>query len=764
MEFGFVILLVFGIICIIVCMIRDMKHGDREAIFHREQSKIIIQKECADHIEIIADASDFPTKSDDAGNNHYFYETKIGYPFTHVGDYFHMGDKVAYIEILREKVWTSPSTKPVHKKDTIRKIEILAPSDGYVWYDVNQYYCNNLTTICEWYEDLPALVSAHYKNTFSIVTDEKSHKVFVWDNPSFVFLFGLGIEVEVNKNKPILKFSRQYLSIEFNFDDETTLLIHPENYRHWLSKSEYDVLYSKKIKEVVCYTIEENEERYEKKNNNQVGYYVLLDKLGCLHEASRSIDFKWNPQVKEPDYKAHRDFYELICNLTERFIHLRDKLSNNLPVFTAFQKRYPETYRALDDCFNFYICVDAYRCYKGMGESMEMESICGQGLGLLIMHMISDKYSPSYLSFVRLRQMKRQLRNFMVTVEDQSSKIAKDDLFVMAPIFKDCDPELYRKYMDLLYEWSYTVATYDKYMSDTEKNFLERLKNGTEPKTNEEKPTKVIATDLDVDDVCRELNGLIGLDSVKDEVSSLVNFIKIQKSREEQGLKTSQLSYHCVFTGNPGTGKTTVARILADIYRKLGILKTGQLIETDRSGLVAEYVGQTAVKTNAVIDKALNGVLFIDEAYSLAEGGANDYGNEAITTLLKRMEDERKRLVVILAGYNENMRAFISSNPGLQSRFNRYICFSDYSAEELQQIFTSMARSNEYVLDHSARDKLKDVITTELNKKDPFFGNGRFVRNIFEKTIQKQADRLSHNGHPSKEELQMITDKDITVD
>lgn len=186
----------------------------------------------------------------------------------------------------------------------------------------------------------------------------------------------------------------------------------------------------------------------------------------------------------------------------------------------------------------------------------------------------------------------------------------------------------------------------------------------------------------------KELEALIGLANVKTEVTNIYNLVKIQKVRATKGLNAPDISYHCVFTGNPGTGKTTVARLVAQIYKQLGILSKGHLIETDRSGLVAEYVGQTAVKTNKIIDSALDGVLFIDEAYSLVQnGGGNDFGLEAIATLLKRMEDNRDRLVVILAGYSDEMKQFIDSNPGLQSRFNRYTHFEDYSADELTSIY-----------------------------------------------------------------------------
>jgi AAA+ superfamily predicted ATPase len=259
-----------------------------------------------------------------------------------------------------------------------------------------------------------------------------------------------------------------------------------------------------------------------------------------------------------------------------------------------------------------------------------------------------------------------------------------------------------------------------------------------------------------------ELQILIGLDSVKSEISTFVNFIKIQQERHSRGMKSSQPSYHCVFTGNPGTGKTTVARIIAEIYKELGILEEGHLVETDRSGLVAEYVGQTAVKTNKIIDSALDGVLFIDEAYSLIAGGDNDFGKEAIATLLKRMEDDRDRLVVVLAGYSEEMQNFINSNPGLHSRFNRYINFQDYSAEELYQIFESLSKQFDYTIAKNTQKPLQNYLTKIVAEKDENFGNGRFVRNLFEKTIERQANRLSKETNLTNEKLSEICSADIS--
>ena len=257
------------------------------------------------------------------------------------------------------------------------------------------------------------------------------------------------------------------------------------------------------------------------------------------------------------------------------------------------------------------------------------------------------------------------------------------------------------------------------------------------------------------------LDELIGLESVKEEVKKLSNFIKIQQVRLKNGLKTSPISYHCVFIGNPGTGKTTVARIIADIYRELGVLEKGHLVETDRAGLVAEYIGQTAVKTNKVIDSALDGVLFIDEAYSLVPGYSNDFGHEAIATLLKRMEDDRNRLVVVLAGYGNEMKTFIDSNPGLQSRFNRYINFEDYTSDDLFNIFMLNAKKGDFLITDEAKAILKEKIERVITNKDKNFGNARFIRNLFEKVIEHQATRLSENLDLTKRKLQTIELSDI---
>lgn len=258
-----------------------------------------------------------------------------------------------------------------------------------------------------------------------------------------------------------------------------------------------------------------------------------------------------------------------------------------------------------------------------------------------------------------------------------------------------------------------------------------------------------------------ELHSLIGLERVKKEVGSLKNFVLVQSDRKKKGLKPMAVSYHCVFSGSPGTGKTTVARIVAKIYKELGILKKGHLVEVQRSDLVAEYVGQTAPKTNAKIDEALDGVLFIDEAYTLASGGTNDFGQEAIDTLLKRMEDDRERLIVIIAGYENRIKQFIESNPGLESRFNRYIHFEDYSSSNLMDIMMMNIRKSQYVISERAERKVYLEINKAVKNRDEKFGNARFVRNLFEKIIQKQADRVCTISSPTKEQLMQIEENDI---
>lgn len=256
-----------------------------------------------------------------------------------------------------------------------------------------------------------------------------------------------------------------------------------------------------------------------------------------------------------------------------------------------------------------------------------------------------------------------------------------------------------------------------------------------------------------------ELNSLIGLMGVKKELNSLVNFVRLQKIRKEKGLKVPTVSLHMVFTGNPGTGKTTVARLISKILYELGYLSKGHIIETNRAGLVAGYLGQTAIKTEEVVKQAIGGVLFIDEAYTLAAD--DEYGQETIDTLLKLMEDHRDDLVVIVAGYPRLMEKFIESNPGLASRFNKYIVFEDYNLHELMEIFEYMCADSSYKLNGDGKAFLEGHIRNLLNVKSENFGNARTMRNIFEKSIAFQANRVMGMETYSDDELSLLIKADI---
>lgn len=282
-------------------------------------------------------------------------------------------------------------------------------------------------------------------------------------------------------------------------------------------------------------------------------------------------------------------------------------------------------------------------------------------------------------------------------------------------------------------------------------------KNGVSPASK----SKTSLTDVGgMDEALQELQDLVGLLSVKKEVIATINLLKINIMRREKGLPELQTSKHMVFTGQPGTGKTTVARIMAKIFKALGIVSKGHLVETDRAGMVAGYVGQTALKTAQVIKKAKGGVLFIDEAYSLtSEEGSNDFGKEAIDTLVKGMEDYRDDLVVIVAGYTEEMNRFINMNPGLRSRFNKYICFDNYLGEEMLEIFKGLCESAKFILSPEAEAKALDFFN--MHQGDDNFGNARGVRNYFDRVVTAQATRILGIRNPSEEEFRTILEIDV---
>lgn len=293
---------------------------------------------------------------------------------------------------------------------------------------------------------------------------------------------------------------------------------------------------------------------------------------------------------------------------------------------------------------------------------------------------------------------------------------------------------------------------------------MARTRQASLPDRGHGQPGDKPASDEQLAQARRELDGLIGLASIKHDVQELVSFLKVQAQRARLGLPRTSLTLHMVFCGKPGTGKTTVARLLGRILGGMGILARGHLIETDRSGLVAKYAGQTAPKTHKKIDEALDGVLFIDEAYSLvAERGDDPFGSEALQALLKRVEDDRQRLVVVLAGYPEPMERLLESNPGLASRFSRRLDFPDYTAAELGRIFQSMCEKNHYVLPPATRWKLLLGFQHLLDHRDASFGNGRLARNVFEAAIRRLANRIAEIAPLTVELLTTLEPADIAL-
>ena len=322
-----------------------------------------------------------------------------------------------------------------------------------------------------------------------------------------------------------------------------------------------------------------------------------------------------------------------------------------------------------------------------------------------------------------------------------------------------CDTSGVRKSREALNPLDYVTSSEPGFQ---EKHRLqEQTAGGEKSKAGDAEKTDPEEKKPDFDELMAQLDSLVGLDDVKKDIKNLMNLVKVRRLRKENGLPIPPMSLHMVFMGNPGTGKTTVARIISGLYAAIGVLEKGQLIEVDRSGLVAGYVGQTALKTQEVIKSALGGVLFIDEAYSLASGGENDFGREAIETILKAMEDHRDELIVVVAGYDGPMEKFINSNPGLQSRFNKYFYFPDYNGEQLLHIFKGQCKKNGYALTEEAEAEAKAMFEELYENRGESFGNGRDVRNVFEDTVVRQSNRVAALDAPTKDDLMQFLPEDL---
>jgi SpoVK/Ycf46/Vps4 family AAA+-type ATPase len=456
-----------------------------------------------------------------------------------------------------------------------------------------------------------------------------------------------------------------------------------------------------------------------------------------------------------------KEYYQTIADFGNQHVELIKKISAN----ENFLKHVQSSQSIAIN--NKYIeslgLIDLLKCFNALAKINDTAS--NESFSMMYLQSKFNNLSiNSYEEIVKLNDanMIKLYTDFVAA--NQTVLNTKDVIaFELANLLKTFDKELHLQYRSNLYQYASIVMKADGKITKQEEDNLKKIMT-TDSEINT--INKIIAQEHIVEEKTLEqliydLYDLTGLQSVKQEINTLINLIKIQKAREGFDLKNTNMSLHIVFSGNPGTGKTTVARHLAKIYKCLGVLKKGHLVETDRSGMIAEYVGQTAIKVNKLVDSALDGVLFIDEAYALMTDDKDTYGKEAIATLLKRMEDDRERLIVVLAGYSDEMKTLIDSNPGLKSRFNKYIHFSDYTEIELFSIFIGMSRKLNFHLAPGLIEALKGIFSIELAKGEKSFGNGRFVRNLFEKMIENQANRLVYDTTLSKEKLTTLMVADL---
>lgn len=499
--------------------------------------------------------------------------------------------------------------------------------------------------------------------------------------------------------------------------------------------------------------------------------YLLEELLERIKKSSINSE-----QNSEFNFK----YFTLLKDFANNAQSIRDKLISNDILITKLNLPKEIVKSSIPFIIAYEFCQILY---KLIDKQILPSSLEATGLLLIYSKLISesseDLLTKGYTSIVELYENGNLLNpatgvlkigeseSLQVNVSSNDSELIwTDDLTKKLPILialKHQEDSFFDEYSQFLYHFANIIAKADSEISESEQTLLKEIYKALQnPLPEKANHNKIISnSEGTLEDAIAELNSLIGLDEVKSEIKTLINFIKIQKAREAKGFKSSSLSYHIVFKGNPGTGKTTVARIVAKIYKALGVLQQGQLVETDRSGLVAEYLGQTAIKVNKTIDSALNGVLFIDEAYSIISDAKDSYGKEAVATLIKRMEDDRDKLIVVLAGYTKEMDDFVETNPGFKSRFNRYIEFTDYTSEELLAIYEKLCNNLDYKLTDDAKTQLNEIFVVAYNNRDNSFGNGRFVRNIFEKSMEGQANRIAGIAELTDEILTTITKDDI---
>ncbi len=469
------------------------------------------------------------------------------------------------------------------------------------------------------------------------------------------------------------------------------------------------------------------------------------------------------------DFLIDLDFLQTLKHEGTAINEILEDLDNDTAFNTALNQIISTNNNAVEYKAEHVLLQDVIKCYNLSVKEKKDIHTKSKFILAYFFERLQGKDIAKSLSIERINQLVDS-EGF----ENNINKISKASFFNLSNDYKDefLMPSIltrinhrdFKAIGTFIYRIASLIAKADNTVSKQEKIILKEISNKVFKPKKKIRGVKQneVAKDDTLEKVMNELNELIGLRDIKKAIEELTNFLKIQKIREEKGLKAKQNALHSVFMGPPGTGKTTIARLIGRIYKHLGYLKKGHLVETDRAGLVAGYIGQTAIKVEEVVNSAIDGVLFIDEAYSLSgNDNQKDFGNEAIETLLKRMEDHRKNLVVIVAGYPDEMQEFIQSNPGLQSRFNRYYKFDHYKGIELLDIFKLFARKADFILTEDAEEKLLDIFDRLYEKRHKGFGNARVVRNLFEKIIEKQANRIVKIPKLNKEILMSLTEEDI---
>lgn len=505
---------------------------------------------------------------------------------------------------------------------------------------------------------------------------------------------------------------------------------------------------------------------------SDLGLSVNEEKKNLASFTDKFKRFVNQKESSATNFDIDASFLEILKNEGDKIQNLADDLNNNKRFSTVINDIVTKTDDAVKFTAEHIILQDIIKVFNKVcnltSEENKVATLRIKFLLAFLFEKLQGKDIISSLSIARINEFVAS-DSFDKNIEIIKKATLFDlgdtykNEFLLPLILKRLKNPHFSNSAAFLYRIASLIVKADGTVSEKEQEILKNINDKLQHPKEKLQGVKEVEIDESetLKEVLEELNQLVGLDNIKGAISELSNFLKVQKLRESEGLKSVNNSLHSVFMGPPGTGKTTVARLISKIYKHLGYLEKGHLIETDRSGMVAGYVGQTALKVEEIVTASLNGVLFIDEAYALAKDAKKDFGNEAIEVLLKKMEDHRKELVVIVAGYPDEMKSFINSNPGLQSRFNRYFTFDHYKPTELVAIFEFFCKKNDFVLAADAKEKLLFIFEKLYEKKDKNFGNARVARNLFEKIIEYQANRIIAIAPITKELLITIVEQDI---